>query len=244
MHLSNIFAFTILSASSMMVNAYDTTAVRSPQGFIFDCDSNTCPEGTYQDLCPQCFDLVYTQTTNAIQCVCFDENKLLQEGSTIRDAQNCDSITADSTGTLVCGSDSGLSDKKKKKKGRALGASTPAPTPQFLRTASPSVGPGNFYVDFAFNCVGGTCPSGQYQQFCPRCVINQDSTSPNDPEDSMTCLCFNANGQMLLGASTMWGYENCPKIYVSIGGQLHCDGAGGAQGVRTYGRMLSEIEKS
>jgi len=244
MHISNILAVSFISSAFMTVYGYDTSAVRAPQGFIFDCDSNTCPEGSYQDLCPQCFDLLYSQTTNAIQCLCFDENKLLQVGGTVRDAQNCASISADSTGALVCGSDGASSGKKKKGKkwGRALDATTPAPTPQFLRTESPSVGPGNFYVDFTFNCVGGTCPSGQYQQFCPRCIINTDSTPPNDPEDSMTCNCFNANGQMLLGASTIWGYENCPDIYVSVGGQIHCNGAGEAQGVRIYGRRLNEVQ--
>jgi len=231
----------VVSVMISMVIGYDPNADRAPQGFIFDCDTNTCPDGSYQDVCPQCDDLLYSSTTNALQCVCFDQNKQLQAGSTLRDAQNCASITADSTGTLVCGAETGSSGKKKK--GRVLDSASQAPAPDFLQTAQPTFGSGNFYVDFNFNCVGGTCPSGQYQKFCPRCVINTDSTAPNDPEDSITCLCFNANGQMLLRASTMWGYEKCPNIYVSVGGQLHCDGAGQASGVRTYGRRLSKIDK-
>jgi len=240
---STILASVVVSIMISMVIGYDPNADRSPQGFIFDCDTNTCPDGPYQDLCPQCDDLLYSSTTNALQCVCFDQNKMLQAGSTIRDAQNCGSITADSTGALACGSASGSSSKKKgNKKGRALDASH-APAGEFLHTAQPTVGSGNFYVDFNFNCVDGTCPPGQYQKFCPRCVINNDSSPPNDPENSMTCLCFNANGQMLLRASTMWGYDKCPTIYVSVGGQLHCDGAGQASGVRTYGRRLSKIDR-
>jgi hypothetical protein len=239
------FAAMMLTASSSSsgVIAQSGSVTRAPQGFIFDCDTNVCPTGPYQDLCPQCDDLDYLNGANALQCLCFDSNKMLQGGSTIRDAQNCGSISADSTGALVCNSGSGsLRGDKHNHKGGANSASssaaaiaTAAPTPDFIATASPTTGSGPVLVDFVFNCVGGTCPDGQYQQFCPRCVINTDSAALNDPADSISCSCFNYNGEMLLRTSTMWSYEECPKITSDFGGVLTCVGAKKNSPVRVYG---------
>jgi len=178
----------------------------------------------------------------------FDSSKLLQTVSTVRDAQNCESISAGDDGALVCTASSGSGSLrggkgKGKGKGRRELASA-APTPHFLQTASPTVGNGPVHVDFVFNCAAGTCPSGPYQQFCPRCEVNTDSTTPgNDPSDSISCLCFNDNGQMLLRTSTMWSFEKCPKIETSIGGSLECPSAPKGSGIRTYGgRLLTETE--
>jgi len=250
MYFSTIaISFGAFVAMVSTVNAQ----TRSPQGFIFDCDSVSCPNGPYQNLCPQCDNLEYGNGASVIQCACFDSTNTLQAFSTIRDSQTCASISADSTGTLVCDQSGSLRGKKKKHGNNvedvvesegtpAPGPSdTAAPTPHFLQTASPTVGSGPVHVDFTFSCVGGTCPSGQYQEFCPRCVIDTDSTPPNDSADSMTCQCFNANGQMLLRESVMWNYESCPKIVADFGGQLGCVGAGKNSGVHVYGRLLNSV---
>jgi hypothetical protein len=245
-------AAAISFAAMMLVGSSSVKAqsvTRSSQGFIFACDSNTCPKGAYQDSCPQCFELDYGGGVTVLQCYCFDASELLQGGSTLKDSQTCASISTDDTGALVCSSGSGsLRGGKHHKSVDAdvAAVATAAPTPDFIATASPTTGSGSVLVDFEFNCVGGTCPDGQYQKFCPRCVINTDSSAPNDPEDSISCLCFNYNGEMLLRTSTMWGYENCPKITADFGGVLTCEGAGKNSGVHVYGggRLLEEQKKA
>jgi len=216
---------------------------------LFDCDNGLCQTGPYQDLCPQCDDLEYGGGISAIQCMCFDSQKMLQSTTTISDSQTCSTISADSTGTLICNKSSKSNEGKHNKGRRELvyvksNDATAAPTPQFLRTESPSVGPGDFHVDFVFNCAAGTCPDGPYQTFCPRCTVNTDSTTPgNDPENSISCECFNRNGQMLLRTATMWGFDKCPSIQTSLGGSLICVGAGKNSGIRTYGgRRLEESQ--
>jgi len=164
----------------------------------------------------------------------FDSNKQLQAVSTMQDAQTCSAIAASDAGALVCSSSGSLRGKKGGKRG--LDAATQAPTPHFLETASPTVGNGPVVVDFVFNCAAGTCPDGEYQKFCPRCDVNTDSTTPgNDPQDSISCLCFNYNGQMLLRTSTMWGFDNCPAITTDFGGVLQCPGATRSSGITVYG---------
>jgi len=235
--------FTVLSVSSSLlgammlfssanVNAQSVT--RSPQGFVFDCDHDVCPDGPYQQVCPQCDDIEYPEdNASALQCYCFDSNKQLQGGSTIRDSQNCNVISADDTGALVCTINSGKLRKGKKNK---VSKSKNDVATTESATAAPTVPSGNVvHVDFNFNCVGGTCPDGEYQQFCPRCVVNTDSTPPNDPDNSISCNCFNTNGQMLLRTSTMWNFDKCPEIVVSAGGELSCKGATRKDGIRTYG---------
>jgi len=228
---------TITLALSLLALTAVQAQQRSTQGFIFDCDGVSCVDGPYQDKCPQCDDLQYGGGINVLQCSCFDSSKLLQAVSTVQDAQNCASISASASGALVCNAGSLRGKGKGKGKGkRDLDAVTAAPTPHFLQTASPTVGNGPVHVDFVFNCAAGTCPSGPYQQFCPRCEVNTDSTTPgNDPRDSLSCLCFNDNGQMLLRTSTMWGFEACPSISTSIGGTLQCPGAPRKSGITTYG---------
>jgi len=236
--------------ASDSVIAVNQDAVRAPQGFIFDCDAISCPSGSYQDLCPQCDDLQYGGGVNVLQCSCFDSSKQLQAVSTVQDAQNCNSISASDSGALVCGSgNASLRGKKHHKHQNSEKAdgvditaaptqegATVAPTPQFIATASPTIGSGPVMVDFVFNCAAGNCPNGEYQQFCPRCEVNTDSTTPgNDPQDSISCLCFNYNGQMLLRTSTMWGFEKCPKITVDFGGILQCPGAKRNSGITVYG---------
>jgi len=228
------------NSSSDSVVKIDLSATRSSQGFIFDCESIQCPDGPYQELCPKCDNLQYDSGATATQCYCFDSQKMLQDATTIRDSQTCDTITVDSTGVLVCNTAGSLrKHKKHHHHGNAKitdSVATSAPTPQFIATKSPTFGSGPIHVDFVFNCASGTCPDGSYQQFCPLCSVNTDSTTPgNDPEDSLSCECFNANGQMLLGTSTMWGFEACPKIVVDFGGELQCIGAGKNSGIRTYG---------
>jgi len=228
-----IVASVAVGSMSMMSNVVVDAQVRSPTGFIFDCDGVSCLPGTYQDVCPQCDDLQYGEGVNVLQCSCFDSDKSLQAVSTVQDAQNCASVTASHTGSLVCNQP--VSTKKHKPK-RDLDSVTAGPTPEFLQTASPTVGSGPVLVDFVFNCFEGSCPTGPYQQFCPRCSVNTDSTTPgNSPQDSLSCLCFNDNGQMLLRTSTMWGFEACPSISTSIGGTLQCLGAGRKSGITTYG---------
>jgi len=245
MKLSNSFvavALVTLTSTHLSANVHGQSVVRSPQGFIFDCDNDVCVAGPYQSQCPVCDDFEYDDGASAIQCNCFDSNNVLQDVTTMRDSNQCSSIAADTTGALYCSGAVATGGKKIRGGGKAVvtapTTNTPAPTPQFLQTASPTVGNGPALVDFTFNCVGGTCPSGAYQQFCPRCTINTDSTPPNDPFDSITCLCFNNNGQMLLRASTMWNYEACPKIVTSSGGQLACQGAPKGANIRIYGRVL------
>jgi len=237
----------VFNSTSDSIISVDRNAIRSSQGFIFDCDNDVCPDGPYQDVCPQCDDFDYDSGASAIQCSCFDSQKVLQDVSTIRDSQTCDTISADSTGTLVCNKAGSLRKHKRKHNKDKIAAddgSTPAPTPDYIATASPTIGSGPVHVDFKFNCVEGKCPTGQYQTFCPRCSVNTDSSTPgNDPEDSISCLCFNANGQMLLRTSTMWNFEACPKIVVDSGGELECVGAPRGAKIRTYGGRRLETKE-
>ena len=188
---------------ALLSSSFGVDAQRSPQGFLFLCDTaRACPSGQYQDYCPLCYYL----STNALQCYCFDSDKTLQEGSTLTSANKCKNIIASPEGFLSCENAS-----EDHLDGECLNDNE----------VEESVPPTQ-YVDFKFNCVDGVCPSGSYQKFCPRCVINTNSTPPNSPEDSITCLCFNYEGQIYPSQTTIWDYESCSTLSTSSSGKLIC----------------------
>jgi len=228
------------AAASMFVHYANAQAgdanSASPLGFTSYCDTNICPAGPYQNECPLCYTLDYYNNdynqviATCLQCYCFNSNEELQGGSTMRDSQNCASIGTDDNGNLVCNTSALRSGKHKSHKKSKKGSASDA-----VATAAPTVAnqSGSGPVTFNFNCAAGTCPSGSYQNYCPRCTVD---TNPDDgsTEPSIQCLCFNKEGVMDLGLSTMWNFDKCPEIDVSVGGKLSCPGASSSAGVTIY----------
>jgi len=200
-----VFVFVLVICLVIIMVSVDAA---SPQGFKFVCANLPCPSGSYQNLCPQCSELLYIdEGTSSFQCYCFNSGKQLQDVSTIQNAGLCTDIEVTSDGAIECASSTtsvlqnlarGSLTKKKKTSPPSTSTST------------------GVLVDFVFRCEGGTCPSGPYQQYCPLCKVSGPDLS---------CLCFDSLGQMLLPVTTMFSFAQCTSITTTeTGGYLACPG--------------------
>jgi len=193
MNRLTIFLFVVVCVSQVLAQT------RSSLGFIFDCANEVCPRGPYQNWCTKCYTFDYPHEATALQCYCFDSELKLQSGSTLRYAQSCETIDVDSKGQLVC----------------EPGATLP-PTSIAIMPPDPV---------FNFNCIDDNkatkrCPEGDYRELCPLCIIDEFSTTTSTP--SMSCMCFDENGEMSLEEQTIWKLDTCEQLHVDSGGVLLC----------------------
>jgi len=178
---------TYVNADGVAVND-KALASTSPSGFSFVCSDGSCPQGGYQDYCPQCWLFSYDDSSSSLSCFCFDSSKKLQAATTISTG-GCDAFVAGSDGKLECSTTGALqtvikSNLSKKKK-----------------TAPPTIAAGDVVaVDFTFNCAAGNCPAGLYQKYCPRCWVSGTDLS---------CKCFTASGSMRTGNSILFKFAAC-----------------------------------
>jgi len=167
------------------------TSAAEESFFNFYCDSYTaCPLGSYQLSCPWCYTLGATKASSGyIQCVCFNEEKQLQDATLFHSLfAECNPSAKDHpqlsynapSNQLICNKDSSFTP--------------PQQLPDGL-------------VDFEFYCanVTGTygpsgpannCPvgTGNYQQYCSRCSYDNSSSFLN-------CMCFNQKKQQMSAQS-------------------------------------------
>jgi len=195
----------------LAINEDTTVNAAAPQGFKFACVNGVCPSGNYQNLCPQCSELDYPDTSSSsMQCYCFNSGKLLQPIQTLGHLELCTAVDVASSGSLTCTTSPPTSTIALQNSAKSIFKKKPTAPPTVFNPV---------LVSFVFNCVSGSCPAGPYQQFCPLCSVNGNSLS---------CLCFDAHGQMLLPETTMWNFSSCTSITTTeTGGYLACPSAVG-----------------